>query len=91
MAGCLVHYRVLLPDGSPASFATMTVYEVVRVLWWEVDRWVASRTADFNGNVSIDLTYNKKYHFVFRHVTRRADLWRTLTYCPYYAGAQFPY
>jgi len=88
---CLVNLKVLLPNGNPASYATMTVYEVRRALWWEYDVWVASRTADFNGNVSIDLVYGKKYHFVFKHLTRRADLWRTLTYCPYYAGVQFPY
>jgi len=69
----------------------VTIYEVARVLWWEVDRWVASRTADFNGNVSIDLVYGRKYHFVFRHVTRRADFWRIIDYCPYYAGMWFPY
>jgi len=82
-----------LPNGNPASYATMTVYEVARVLWWEVDKWVASRTADFNGEVEIDLVYGRKYHFVFKHPSARSrgDVWRRLDYCPIYMGVQFPY
>jgi len=88
---CLVNLNVRLPSGQPASFVSVTVYQVNRVLWWEVDSYAAAKTADYNGNVSFNLVQGRKYHFVFKHVNRRADLWRTIDYCPYQIYATFPY
>jgi len=88
---CLVNLSVRLPSGQPASFASVAVYQVNRVLWWEIDSYVAAKTADYYGNVSFGLVQGRKYHFVFRHVARRGDLWRTIEYCPYRIYATFPY
>jgi len=86
---CMLNLQVFLPNGNPASYASVTVYEVRRFLWWEIDAYITSRTADLKGNVSIDLVYGRKYHFVLSHVTRKADAWLTMNRCPTYASASF--
>lgn len=86
---CVVRITVHLPDGKPASFAKVAAFEVVKVLWWEIDRWVVSTTANFNGIASFTLARGKKYHFIFKSGSRKGDVWRTLDTCPYYFGATF--
>jgi len=91
MVSCNVNFTIRLPNNDPASYATVDVFERRSILWWEYDaRYVMGRTADFYGRVAILLEQGKKYHFVFKHVKRKADLIRVLDYCPYVAGVWFP-
>jgi len=90
LQACYVHITVKYADGRPASFASVDVYEVRRFLWWEYDAWVASKTADFYGRVWFYLTKGRKYHFRFRAVDKRGDVWRTIDYCPFYMATWFP-
>jgi len=88
---CQANLNIRLPNGQPASFASVTVYEVRRFLWWEYDSWVSSKTANVYGSVSFDLVQGRKYHFVFKHVSRKGDLWRIMDYCPTQINTSFPY
>jgi len=67
------------------------VFEVVRVMWWETDRFVTSKGTGVTGIVSFDLDKGKKYHFVFSAPGKKAHYWRTLDYCPIYMGMKYPY
>ena len=87
---CLHYVQIFYADRRPASFASVTVYEVRRFWFWEYDAWVASRTADFYGRVSLNLTKNRKYHYVCRVPGKRANFWTTLTVCPQHTYAYFP-
>jgi len=85
-----VYVIARLPDGRPASFASVSAYEVVRFLWWEFDRWVASRTADYRGVATFSLKPRTKYSFRVTHGWRRGKFWTTTPwYSPHYVYATF--
>ena len=91
MPGCPIQITVRYADGKPAAFASVTAFEVSRVLWWEVDKYAAATVANFEGIVKFDLTKGRKYHFVFRAGTKKGDVWKELTYCNVQMSASFPY
>lgn len=81
MPGCPISITVRYADGKPAPYASVMVYEVVPVLWWSYDKFVAARTANFQGQVRFDLTKGKKYHFVYRSPGKKGDDIVTMDYC----------
>lgn len=87
---CVGNLTVRYAGGKPASFASVDVFQVNRVLWWEVDSWVTSKTCDVYGRASFTLVKGRKYHFIFKASGKRGDLWRVLDYCPFYVTASFP-
>jgi len=74
---CNLSIQVLQPNGNPASFAALDVFEVVRFLFWEFDVWVTARRADFYGFIRIKLPY-KKYRFRFVWGGKETNIWATL-------------
>jgi len=87
---CVANITVRYANGQPASFASVSVYEVIRIWLIELDFWVTSKTCDVNGRVSFSLLRGRKYHFVFRAGAKKGDIIKVLDTCPWYVGATFP-
>lgn len=87
---CATTIEVDYYNGSPASFASIDVWEVRGFLWWTNEIWVGSRTAGFDGKTTITLVKDKTYHVRARAGGKQRDVYRRTYYCPYHLGLYLP-
>jgi len=87
---CVTTFDIDYADGSPAAFASIDVWEVRGFLWWRLESYVGSRTADFYGKAQMTLQKGKTYHVRARAGGKQRDVDRATYYCPYHIGIWLP-
>ena len=93
---CQLNIQVQQKDGSPAPFARIAIFRVVRFLWWDIWWHVITVMADFYGKATVTLEKNVRYQVRARWIGADGR-WREktepiiLTVCPWTMRIQFPW
>jgi len=73
-ANATLKIKVVRPDGKPAAFASVDAMAVWKLLFWEFDRWIVGKTANFDGVVRLNVPEGK-IHVRVRWRGKEENIW----------------